>query len=174
MKWAKDSGTCEESEICEKIRRFFPNSGIVLAFFSDRFRACRSDRAKDLLENGSSLLEVRVFNKENELWFHRSTLGAPFAWRLAGELGCDPKHDFFETKQALDFDMTYEPYKNGELDEYGCLKIRSTVMGYYALPIEKSDGCVRVVNYIRYDESGVANVVDYRIKSFEQLEEEAK
>ncbi len=170
--WVKKNGICDESAVSNVIGSVLSESGAVLAYFSGSFRSCRGDKVADLLKNTADLLEVRAFDSEQELWLHRSTLGTPFAWRLADEKGCAPG-DFFRTTQALDIDAKYKPYQNGETDEYGCLKLRSTVMGCYVLPIERSDGCVQVVNYVRYDENGVAGVADYRIAGFAPLGKEA-
>ena len=172
--WIKENknGECDENAVLNILKNALSEGCTVLAFFADRFQACRGDQASELLKEMASLLEVRAFDSKQELWFHRSTLGAPFAWRLADESGCVEGEDYFDTVQALDIDETYGAYKNGETDEYGCLKLRSTVKGCYALPIEKNDGCVKVINYIRYDENGIAGVADYRIAGFAPLRKE--
>lgn len=168
MKWVKDSGICDEKSVCEKISSMFSNDYIVLAFFSDCFRSCKGARLKELLKDTANLLEVRAFDAGRELWLYRSSLGAPFAWRLADENECEQGADFFVTWQMLDIDTSAAAYKNNEQNGYGCLKIRSTVKGEYALPIQQADRFVKIINYVRYDGNGIAGVADYRIVGFEK------
>ena len=164
--WIQKHGACSEDALASLLEEYRTDDYLVTAFFAGGFQGCRGKHLDSLLAKARELVEARVFNENRELWLHRSRCGEPFFWRLAGEAGCDPKRDYFRTVQALDIDETYAAYQRGEADEYGSLKLRSTVKGYYALPLGRGDACVKVVNYVRYDENGVAEAADYRLAGF--------
>ena len=80
----------------------------------------------------------------------------------------------FKTKHLLDISPEYQPYKDAETDEFGCRKLRSSIGGHYALPLgdigdKQSYGYAVLVNYISYDDNGIAGVADYRLAGFEPL-----
>lgn len=168
--WIKNSDNCLENELGSLLEEYMTDDYLVIAFFTDRFQAHRGDHLNSVLASTQKLLELRVFNENCELWLHRSCCGKPFSWRLASEAGCDPQHDYFRTVQALDIDESYAAYQCGETDGYGSLKLRSTVQGYYVLPLCKGDECVKVINYVRYDDAtGVAEAADYRLAGFASM-----
>ena len=169
--WIQKHGNCSEDALGPLLEEYMTDDYLVTAFFTDRFQGSRGYHLNSMLSNAQELVELRVFNENCELWLHRSCCGTPFYWRLAGEAGCDPKRDFFCTVQALDIDETYVAYQHGETDEYGSLKLRSTVKGYYALPLNIGDECVKVINYVRYDANGVAEVADYRLVGFASMKD---
>ena len=169
--WIQKHGACPEDALASLLEEYGTGDDLVTAFFTDRFQGCRGDRLDSVLARASELVELRVFNESRELWLHRSCCGKPFSWRLAGESECDPERDCFRTVQALDIDETYAAYQRGEVDEYGALKLRSTVKGYYALPLGRGDKCVKIVNYVRYDENGVAEAADYRLAGFASMKD---
>ena len=171
--WIQKQGDCSEDALGALLEEYMTDGYLAAAFFTDRFQGYRGDRLDSVLDSVRELLELRVFNEDRELWLHRSRCEGPFSWRLAGEAGCDPKRDFFCTVQALDIDETYVAYQCGETDGYGSLKLRSTVQGYYVLPLCKGDECVKVINYVRYDANGVAEVADYRLVGFASMKDGA-
>lgn len=165
-KWIKQAGVCKPEELPAVVSKEISASDTILAYFSDQFKSCKGDQLQSVLQNAARLLEIRAFNDNQELWIHRSQLGTGFVWRVANEIDCEAKRDYIETVQALDIDETYDAFKNGETDEYGSLRIRSTVKGYYVLPIQKTDAFVKLFEYVRYDDAGIAGVVDYRVAGF--------
>lgn len=171
--WIQKHGDCAEAALASLLEEYLAEEYLAAAFFTGGFQGCRGKRLHALLAKAQELLELRVFNENRELWIHRSCCGRPFFWRLAGESGCDPKRDFFRTVQALDLDETYAAYRRGETDEYGSLKLRSTVKGHYALPLAGGETCVKIVNYVRYDENGVAEAADYRLAGFASMKDGA-
>lgn len=171
--WIQKHGTCSEDALASLLEEYGMGDYLVTAFFTAWFQGCRGNHLNSVLTKARELLELRVFHENHELWLHRSHCGKPFSWRLAGEFGCDPERDYFRTLQALDIDETYPAYQRGETDEYGSLKLRSTVKGHYALPLGRGDECVKVVNYVRYDENGVAEAADYRLAGFASMKEGA-
>lgn len=177
--WIRNDGMCEQYTLEDIVQEFCDASYTVLAFYSDHFQGAKGDRLPDLLNERDKLLELRVFSKDRELWMHRTALGSPFGWRIADDNTLktnvlkleDPFWRYeslyrFPSYQMLDIDETYPPYLKSEKDEFDCLYIRSTVKGRYALPITKGDSFIRLVNYVRYDGNGVANIVDYRLAEF--------
>ena len=171
--WIQRHGACSEDALASLLEEYMTGDYLVTAFFTGRFQGCRGNHLDSVLAKARELAELRVFNENHELWLHRSRYGKPFFWRLAGETGCDPKRDCFRTVQALDIDKTYAAYRRGETDEYGSLKLRSAVKGHYALPLGRGDECVIVVNYVRYDENGVAEAADYRLAGFASMKDGA-
>ena len=171
--WIQKHGDCAEDALASLLEEYKTGDYLVTAFFTDRFQGCRGSRLDSVFAGARDLLELRVFNENRELWLHRSRCGKPFFWRLAGEAGCDPKRDYFRALQALDVDETYAAFRRGETDEYGSLKLRSTVKGHYALPLCSGDACVKIVHYVRYDENGVAEAADYRLAGFASMQDGA-
>lgn len=169
--WIQKHCNCPEDALGSLLKEFMTEDYLVTAFFTDRFQAYRGDHLNSVLANAQELVELRVFNENCELWLHRSCSGSPFVWRLASEAGCDSNRDYFCTVQALDIDETYATYQCGETDEYGSMKLRSTVQGYYALPLCKGDECVKIINYVRYDANGVAEAADYRFAGFASMKD---
>ena len=171
--WIQKHGDCPEGALSALLEEYMTGSYLAAAFFTGRFQGCRENCLHSVLDRVRELLELRIFNEDRELWLHRSRCEGPFSWRLAGEAGCRAGRDFFRTVQALDIDETYAAYRRSERDEFGALKLRSTVRGYYALPLDEGDECVKVVNYVRYDENGVAEAADYRLAGFASLKDGA-
>ena len=171
--WIQKYGDCAEDALASLLEEYRTGDYLAAAFFTGRFQGCRGNHLDSVLAKARELLELRVFNETCELWLHRSCCGKPFFWRLAGEAGCALTRDCFRTVQALDVDETYDAYRRGETDKYGSLKLRSTVKGYYALPLDRGDECVQIVNYVRYDENGVAEAADYRFAGFAPMKDGA-
>lgn len=172
--WVKDCGVCEASALREKAQAFAASVDYVIAYYPDRFLAAAANLFSSL-PSFETLLELRLFSAERELWAHRSTLGKPFSWRIADDEVLPercaeeeepelrrPEMHYLDGSQTLDIDTT----ANFGTDEYGSRRLRSTVGGAYALPIGENDGCVKVRSYIRYDKNGVAAVTDYRLLGF--------
>lgn len=168
--WIKNCGNCSENALGSLMEEYMKGGFLVTAFFTDHFLGCRAEYLHSVLDSARKLLELRVFNENCELWLHRSCCERPFSWRLADETGCEG-HDFFRTVQALDIDETYDAYQRCETDGYGCLKLRSTVQGYYTLPLCEGDECVKIINYVRYDANGVAEAADYRLAGFASMKD---
>lgn len=159
----------------------------ILALYANRF-VCASvqklqemKKLDDLLKDVKWLLEMRVFDEDQELWAHRTMLGQPFSWRVASDATLKekaeqqtddflkkPENHRLEQKQLLDIDKKHPSDKE---PIYGGKSLRSTGRGEYELPIEEGQDAVTLVSYIRYDEIGMAHVVDYRLKGFGTLVE---
>lgn len=185
--WIRESGTCSASALPRLVRAFTQLRDRAVAFYVDRFQAANCGFVPALLDTPETLLEVRVFREEAEFWAHRTDLSADFAWRIADDQTLwekSPETDFnalkechiIITRQLLDISPEYAPYINGETDDFGCRKLRSSVGGHYALPLDDLDeserekyGYVRLVNYVSYSADGIAGVADFRLAGFEPL-----
>lgn len=188
--WISGEGELCEADLKSMVTEYLKadtNESVpyIMMQYSDKF-VCASieklrklDKLNALLEDAAWLLELRVFDAERELWAHRSMLGEVFSWRIAADgviednlKSCeqraffkDAKNYMLETCQLLDKDDKHLPEGEGE---YGGKLLRSTGRGVYELPIGGEDA-VQLVSYIRYDDNGMANVVDYRLKGFCKL-----
>ena len=165
--WISASGAGNDAPL----KDFRDTEAYVLAYFSDAFRAGRADRMLAEAEsNMDKLLELRIFNDKQELWLHRSNLSAPFFWRLASEAGFSEDEQkrycyCFETRQLLD--LGEGPDAGPTFDESDGLRILKTEAGRsFKLPITEEERYVRVMNYVAYDEDGVANAADWRLMGF--------
>ena len=176
--WIKDGGSCTREELGLRITEFIRDGDYLLAYYTDRFLSLRFG-SQAVLPSWEDLLELRVFNKDRELWAHRSSTGADFSWRIADDETLraaaatqedpflkDAENHCIYTKQTLDINRKAES-GFGAKDKWGSTKLRTTVGGAYTLPIGKDDGCVLVKHYLRYDVNGVATVADYRLVGFE-------
>ena len=162
--WISASGVGNDAPL----ERFRNSDAYVLAYFTNAFQA---GRANCMLANAAfsmdKLLELRVFNETQELWMHRSVLGSPFSWRLADDAGIPTEKRetcCFETRQLID--LGESPDKEPSYDGAG-LRILQTEAGRsFKLPITKAERFVRLINYVSYDNDGVAYAADYRLAGF--------
>lgn len=163
--WIKASDTGNDAPL----ESFRGTEAYVLAYFTDAFKAGRADRMLAKVDaDMDKLLELRVFTEKQELWLHRSVLGAPFSWRLAAEENIPPaerERYCFETRQLLD--LGESPDEKPKYDSDG-LRILQTEAGRsFKLPIAAAERYVRIMNYVCYDDDdGVANAADYRLIGF--------
>lgn len=171
--WVAESGICTENELAAAAAKV-PDCRYCMALYPDRF-VCRKWSAGSALEDCSSLLELRIFGDNRELWIHRSALGTAFSWRIADDCFLNeavkeespaflqnPELYRMETKQLLDIDKTVA------IDSpplYGGRPLRTTVGGDYELPIEDEDAVI-LVSYLEFGDDGMANVSDFRLKGF--------
>ena len=76
----------------------------------------------------------------------------------------------FVSWQFADIDASFPVA--AQPDEYGAYQYRTTVGGTYTLPIAPNREpyarlVIQIMNYVAYDENGVANVMDWRMKSLQ-------
>lgn len=180
--WISKSGFSEESCLSEVVSSYMRGNSVAepcyfMALYTDKFICAKIDRLSDALADVEWLLELRVFDEERELWAHRSMLGQPFSWRVAddkvlefetskqqGPFFDEPESYRIESCQKLDIDDKDRHEAPGD-PQYGGKLLRSTGRSVYELPIN-DENAIRLVSYIRYDDNGIANVVDYRLKEF--------
>ena len=130
--------------------------GVVFAILTDEV-VCKWQQEFEQFSS-DKLLEIRVFNDNEEFHAVRDSMGAAFVWRHirddeadAGFADCT-----FDDVQYLDID---EKRSNVEACEYHAIG-----GGSYRLPIANAER-IKLRNYLIYDEDGMAQIVDFRIVS---------
>ena len=183
--WIKKRGTASEAELPALITSFCKvGEKTVCCFYTDHFQSALITTSQDphleaLLMDAPLLLEMRLFDSVSELYLFRSAIGQPFSYRVADDRTLeenlqneqDPFMRLTETHrmeqiQLLDLDSGYPLYKQGSVDPYGCLLLRSTGGGKYSLPLSGREDSIIVVSYIDYDDNGIATIGDSRWAGF--------
>lgn len=136
------------SKIAEKVMQY----RYSLAIWTDR-ADCIIDKSAPLDED--KLLEIRCFDDSGEYRAYRSVVNKDFIER---EITDDKAFDgFFNEFHYLDID---------EKQSKGTVKF-TTGGGTYHLPEEVSDKQkLKVRNYYKFDENGIARPVDWRLVGF--------
>lgn len=114
--------------------------------------SCREDLNK-------KLLELRIFNKQQEMKAFRSDVSKEFLFREKTDVDAD---DYFDEWQYLDIDSTKEV--SGQ-------KVTATGGGVYKLPLgSKVDAKICIRYYLgRYSETGQAIIQDWRCVDFKEV-----
>ena len=107
------------------------------------------------------LLELRIFNCEREFKAVRTQTGKTFTWRIADETRVCKEFYTYET-QLLDIDSKKECPENPD----GTTTFTAMGGGKYNIPAKPDCDSVEIVNYIKYDEYGNMQFVDFRLKRF--------
>ncbi len=132
-----------------------------------------------VLPSLDTLLELRIFGANAELWLHRTTLDAPFAWRVADDATlCEhaaaqanpflqnPNHYRLPQVQycSIDKHRTATP---PALDAHGRQVLYALGGRQYALPAPEGCDCVTLVSYLSYeDTTAQALPLDFRFCGF--------
>ena len=117
------------------------------------------------------LLELRIFNDEREFKAVRIQIGKDFKWRIADEEGVCEELYISET-QFLDIDRSDTIYDNNK--DSVTTTFRAMGAGLYILPAAPDCDQMELINYVKYDEYGNMQFVDFRIKRFFKGEGGAK
>lgn len=152
-KWVRESGSLKLDELKNKLNAY--SNVQYIAMFTDRFEADNGIPNVD-----DTLLELRLFNDTFELHVFRSDIGSDFFYRVSDDTGLDDM-DFIVNYQKLDINSKQEKDHN----------LMTTVGGKYTLPIN-DENYAKVIDYIEYDNDGMAMVADYRIAGFVKKQEE--
>ena len=173
--WVKDSGIKKETEAAAFIEQNAAGYEMFIALCTDRMVCAKAEHIKTVTDDIAHLLDLRLFNSDSELHMVRTMMGADFTWRIAddriiaenvkdkGDFFNNPENYMLPVTQKLDIDGNRTPEQNSK---FGGRMLRTTGGGIYELPVEKDTDAVELVNYIRYDDNGTANIVDFRIKGF--------
>lgn len=171
--WIRNCGTADAAGAAEMMTAWQnAHPGCKTLFFcTDRFVCDPETAGKD----AGHLLEARLFTENAELWLHRGSVGAPFAWREADDTALaenvkdrtpsflsDPAHYRTESVQKLDIDVTARP---AEPAGAGFRSLMTTGGRGYTLPVD-GENAVRLVVYMDYDENGVCRQKDFRCAGF--------
>ena len=136
-----------------------------IAFFTNKKICggiCESGKFTPDISDIGYLLELRIFNCEREFRAVRTQLGKNFRWRIADEEGVDEELYIHET-QLLDIDTKRT---NFEKNSDGVTTFRATGGGEYTIPAESDCDSIELVNYVKYDNYGNMQFVDFRLKRF--------
>lgn len=184
--WIVKSGFLDESALDGCVARYLAGHGrYYLALYTDRPIQCGTapaGKAAPVVADISTLLELRVFDDDSELWLHRTALGQPFGWRVADDAQLArsvaglsdtflkvPENHRLVQMQKLDIDAG----KSGRVDETGMRRLKATGGGDYSLPIGERTSWVRLVNYLTYrNDNGQAVPADFRLAGFADSAEE--
>lgn len=111
----------------------------------------------------NKILEIRIFNENEELKLIRTDISKDFALRYRKDENLS-KDLYMDESQYLDIDTK----KSGTVSENGGY-VYATGGGKYYLPInEIEDSKIKIRYYFdRYEESGQARICDWRIVGFE-------
>ncbi len=162
MPWITENGVTEDAVTL--VKRVAVAEDRIVAYYVDGFQSGRADRLDAILDRQDRLLELRMFSKTRELWLHRSRLGVGFFWRIASEEQFpDPAKYCFETRQLLDLGESPDEMPTFE---NGLRVLHSSGGSRFLLPVSGEERFVRIMNYVAYDEDGVANAADYRLIGF--------
>ena len=104
----------------------------------------------------ATVLEVRAFDKNSEFAAVRSSLAADFKWRKSSQYAADSETKQFTRSHYLDIDSTVS---------LGGGMVQATGGGRYHLP-EEAAKTIRVEYYYRFDEEGIARIIDWRLAGF--------
>ncbi|MEG1931343.1 MAG: CRISPR-associated protein Csx19 [Anaerovorax sp.] len=152
-----DKGTIDESGFfTADVFHVLVDGENYMALHTDQFVAQKYDDHFKENVNPETLLSLRLFSKTKELFVNRNDLGKPFTYRLA----CDeavPEENFLDEIQFLDIDG-----KRSKEGEYYPI----TGNKAYKLPLQNGENAIKIRNYIKYSETGRAEVVDFRIVGF--------
>ena len=162
-KWIADSGDVCEEEIKELVGGFFEGKYWYLASCTDAYCSGRDSIADFLNVKSSSLLELRVFTEEKELFVSRTLIGDSFSWRITDDDNLTVG-DYIDSSQFIDINHE-KSFTNGK-----GMKIESTVGGEYELPIESGENVVFIRSYVSYDKNCMAKVADFRVRRFGRRE----
>ena len=114
----------------------------------------------DISEN--KLLEIRIFNKDEEKRLFRLDLQDEFCYYVINDTDLKPEIDYFDQQQILDIDTT-------KVLEGNC--VRSTGGGVYTIPKSVSRGklgqaTIIIRHYFGVTKAGQAYIKDFRCVEF--------
>lgn len=136
-------------------------SGYALIQCTDRYTILElPDKDIDISEN--KLLEIRIFNKNEEKRLFRLDLQDEFCYYETNDTDLKPEIDYFDQQQILDIDTT-------KVLEGNC--VRSTGGGVYTIPklvFEGNLGFAAVIirHYFGVTPTGQAYIKDFRCVEF--------
>lgn len=142
-----------EIQLAEKLAEM--NGKYILAIWTDK--ADFVDKVADI----DKLLEVRAFDSNGEFRAYRSIVGNEFKCR---DINDDISYadGMFDETHYLDIDTTYNLQEN----------LKHTIGGgCFHLPNDVTETMIKVRNYYRFDEDGVARKCDWRLVGFTDKED---
>ena len=139
--------------------------GYIVAQLTDEYIVdCWPEMQKSTLDSkADKILEIRIFNENEELKLIRTDISKEFVMRYRTDEYLN-KDLYMDESQYLDIDTkkTGKTYENGGY-------VYATGGGKYYLPINRIDDLKVKIRYYfdKYESSGQARISDWRIVSFE-------
>ena len=120
-----------------------------------------------LEDKEEKILEIRIFNKDEEFKLVRTDISKDFVMRHRKDENLEER-DYMDESQYLDIDTK----KTGEMAEKGGY-VYATGGGRYYLPENKVENLKIKIRYYfdRYKNSGQARICDWRVVGFEKTRE---
>lgn len=137
--------------------------GLVMIMETGAFRFERFGKGSPVPDLGSldpsRVLDMRIFDRDQEWHLFRDRPGVPFHVRHADDRPGLAEEDFFDEDQYLDID-TDKSAEHFQKDR----RVRATGGGWYRLPYgEMEDARIKVRSYVSYDDFGQAFIRDFRL-----------
>lgn len=168
--WVSSCGKVAEDNLAELIlSKTTAREYLYVAFYTDKLGSgiVTKGITKPAICDYKHLLELRIFNEDEEFRAVRTAMKRTFTWRVASEADVDEMLYSSEI-QLLDKDekmLDKDEKLTGSSDGVNT-KFRATGGGCYTLPVSREADRIEIVNYICYDEYGNIQFSDYRIKRF--------
>lgn len=143
----------------------------IVASLTDEYIVDDWPEMKGMASNGEEnmlagkedkVLEIRIFNEEEERKLFRGDIGKHFHERRISDN--DLKEDYYDESQLLDIDK-----KRSEESFLKTGRVRTMGGGSYYLPLQSMEDARVLVRYYlsRYENSGQARVCDWRLVKFQ-------
>lgn len=146
---------CKENDIHTELAAF--NGCPYFVYYADR--GITGGVVPEKIEDIEKVTEIRAFDENREIWFHRDALGIDFYCREINDTDADA---IFDETQLLDIDTVFEV-----IEKDGKTTFTATGGGKYTLPVPADVNAVKVRNYLSFNKhTGRAEVCDFRILGF--------
>ena len=147
----------------EILDRIDMKSGLVMIMETSKFTFESFGEDSPLQElkslDSSRILEMRIFDKDQEWHLFRDTPADSFHVRHADDRKGLEKGSYFDEDQYLDIDTA----RSKDIFVQS-RKVRATGGGIYTLPQgDMEDAVIRVRSYVSYDGDGQAYIRDFRL-----------
>ena len=143
----------------------------IVASLTDEYIVDHWPDMKGIASNGErntlsgkedKILEIRIFNEEEERKLFRGDIGRSFHERRISD--SDLKEEYYDESQLLDIDK-----KRSEESFSKTGRVRTIGGGSYYLPLPTMEEARVLVRYYlsRYEDSGQARISDWRLVKFQ-------
>ena len=156
------SGSVTEQNASALIQDYLKQNRFIYAVYTNHFFCGTEWNSADLHQ----LLELRIFDQNCEIRLRRLSVSEPFRWRYIDDTA-------FCEALAQEQDSFLNQFHNRTFDESHYLDVKysdgknytAAGGGKYTLPIE---GARKILlrNYLDYDETGIVQVSDFRLRGF--------
>jgi len=160
-KWIQKEGSCDAAMLNQVISEELAAYDYVMLLYIDAFECIKREDLRQV--DVKRLLEMRAFSEAKEFYAYRGGIGEGFEWRIAISDGLAEHEDYLIQYHFIDIN---EKKIDGHCTSDGNPIFYTTVGGQYSLPIDVDKKRVRIMEYITYDDNGMARIADARICGF--------